>query len=50
MNINSLHVILSDQRRVTEQAKFLHSPRGKALEKSTKTIANQGEKQTKTFE
>ena len=34
----------SDQRRVTEQAKFTYSPLGKAFEKQTKTIEDQGKK------
>ena len=36
----------SDQRRVKEQRKFSYSPLGKALEKQTKTIEEQGKKQT----
>ena len=32
----------SNQRRVIEQAKFACSPLGKALEKETKTIEDQG--------
>ena len=43
-------VLLSDQRRVIEQAKFIYSPLGKALEKQRKTIEDQGEKQIKTIE
>ena len=31
-----------DQRRVIEQAKFIYSPLGKAFEKQTKTIEEQG--------
>ena len=38
-------ILLSDQRRVIEQAKFAYSPSGKALEKQTKTIEDQGKKQ-----
>ena len=35
---------------MVEQAKFTHSPLGKALEKQTKTIESQGEKQVKVIE
>ena len=38
-------IILPDQRRVIEQAKFTYSPLGKSLEKQTKTIKEQGKKQ-----
>ena len=34
-----------DQRRIIEQAKFSYSPLGKAFEKQTKTIEEQGKKQ-----
>ena len=34
----------SDQRRVIEQAKFTYSPLGRAFEKQTKTIEDQGKK------
>ena len=40
----------SDQRRAIAQAKFTYSPLGKALEKRTKTIENQGENQIKAIE
>ena len=43
-------ILPSDQRRVTEQAKFTYSPLGKALEKQTKTIEDQREKQIKENE
>ena len=43
-------VLLSDQRRVIEQAKFIYSPLGKGLKKQRKTIEDQGEKQIKTIE
>ena len=36
----------SNQPQIIEQAKFTYSPLGKAFEKQTKTIENQGEKQT----
>ena len=35
-------IIPPDQRRVIEQAKFAYSPLGKAFEKQTKTIEEQG--------
>ena len=34
-----------DQSRIIEQAKFTYSPLGKAFEKQTKTIEEQGRKQ-----
>ena len=40
-------ILPPDQRRVIEQAKFRYSPLGKLLEKQTKTIEDQGEKQIK---
>ena len=39
-----------DQRRVIDQAKFTYSPLGKSLEKQTKAIDCQGEKQMKALE
>ena len=43
-------ILLSDQRTGIEQAKFTYSPLGKALEKQTKTIEDQGKKQIKLLE
>ena len=43
-------ILPSNQRQITEQAKFAYSPLGKALEEQTKTIENQGEKQIKSIE
>ena len=40
----------SDQRQIIEQAKFTYSHLGKTLEKQTKTIEEQGEKQIKAIE
>ena len=34
----------SNQQQIIEQAKFTYSPLGKAFEKQTKTIGDQGEK------
>ena len=35
----------SNKQQIIEQAKFTYSPFGKAFEKQTKTIKDQGEKQ-----
>ena len=43
-------ILPSDQSRIIEQAKFTHSPLGKALEKQIKTIEEQGKKQVETLE
>ena len=40
-------ILPSNQQQIIEQAKFTYSPLGKAFEKQTKTIENQGEKQIK---
>ena len=40
----------SNQQQITEQAKFTYSPLGKAFEKQTKTIEDQGEKQVKSIQ
>ena len=42
-------IIPSNQQQIIQQAKFTYSPLGKAFEKQTKTIENQGEKQRKQF-
>ena len=39
-----------NQQRIIEQAKFTYSPLGKAFEKQTKTIEDQGEKQIKAIQ
>ena len=39
-----------NQRQIIEQAKFTYSPLGKAFEKQTKTIKDQGEKQIKAIQ
>ena len=39
--------ILPDQRRVIDQAKFAYSPLGKAFEKQTKRIEEQGKNKLK---
>ena len=38
-----------NQQQIIEQAKFTYSPLGKAFEKQTKTIGDQGEKQIKAI-
>ena len=43
-------ILTPDQRRVIEQAKFAYSPLGKAFEKQTKTIEEQGKKQIKAID
>ena len=43
-------ILPSNQRQITEQAKFTYSPLGKAFEKQTKTIKDQGIKQVKAIE
>ena len=40
-------ILPSNQQQIVEKAKFNYSPLGKAFEKQTKTIADQGEKQIK---
>ena len=40
-------ILPSNQQQIIEQAKFTYSPLGKAFEKQTKTIEDQGEKQFK---
>ena len=42
-------ILPSNQRQITKQAKFRYSPLGKAFEKQTKTIEDQGEKQIKAI-
>ena len=40
----------SNQQQIIEQAKFTYSPLGKAFEKQTKTIEDQGKKQIKAIQ
>ena len=42
-------ILPSNERQTIEQAKFTYSPLGKAFEKQTKTIKDQGEKQIKSI-
>ena len=48
--ITNEEILSPDQRRVIEQAKFAYSPLGKAFEKQTKTIEEQGKKQVQALE
>ena len=43
-------ILPSNQQQIIQQAKFTYSPLGKAFEKQTKTIKDQGEKQTKAIQ
>ena len=40
-------ILPSNQRQIIEQATFTYSPFGKAFEKQTKTVEDQGEQQIK---
>ena len=42
-------ILPSNQQQIIEQAKFTYSPLGKAFEKQTKTIEDQGEKQVEAL-
>ena len=43
-------ILPSNQQQIIEQATFTYSPLGKAFEKQTKTIEDQGEKQIKAIQ
>ena len=43
-------ILLSNQQQIIEQARFTYCPLGKAFEKQTKTIKDQGEKQIKEIQ
>ena len=43
-------ILPSNQKQIIEQAKFTYSPLGKAFEKQTKTIKEQGKKQVDALE
>ena len=43
-------ILPSNQKQIIEQAKFIYSPLGKSFQEQTKTIKDQGEKQTKTIQ
>ena len=48
--MNILQVKRSNQQQIIEQAKFTYSPLGKALQKQTKSIEDQGKKQIKAIQ
>ena len=43
-------ILPSNQQQIIEQVKFTYSPLGKAFEKQTKTIEDQGKKQVDALE
>ena len=43
-------ILPSNQQQIIEQAKFTYSPLGKAFEKQTKTVKDQGKKQVDALE
>ena len=43
-------ILPSNQQQIIERAKFTYSPLGKAFEKQTRTIEDQGEKQIKAIQ
>ena len=43
-------ILPSNQQQIIEQAKFTYSPLGRAFQKQTKTIEDQGEKQIKAIQ
>ena len=43
-------ILPSNQQQIIQQAKFTHSPLGKAFEKQIKTIEDQGKKQVKAIQ
>ena len=43
-------ILLFNQQKIIEQAKFTYSPLGKAFEKQIKTVEDQGEKQIKAIQ
>ena len=43
-------ILPSNQRQIVEQAKLFYSPLGKAFEKQSKTIEDQGKKQVKVIQ
>ena len=42
-------ILPSNQKQIIEQAKFTYSPFGKAFEKQTKAIKNQGKNQIRLY-
>ena len=43
-------ILSSNQQQIVQQTKFTYSPLGKAFDKQTKTIADQGKKQVDALE
>ena len=43
-------LLLYNKQQIIEQARFIHSPFGKAFEKQTKTVEDQGEKEIKAIQ
>ena len=48
--LNGEEILPSNQQQIIEQAKFTYSTLGKAFEKQTKAIKDQGQKQIKAIE
>ena len=48
--LTGVEILPSNQQQIIEQSKFTYSPLGKAFEKQTKTIEDQGEKQIKAIQ
>ena len=48
--LNYEDILSSNQQKITEQAKFTYSPLGRAFEKQTEAIEDQGEKQIKAIQ
>ena len=49
-NLTGEEILPSNQQQIIEQAKFPYSPLGKAFQKQTKTIEDQGKKQVDALE
>ena len=49
-NLTGEEILPSNQQQIIQQAKFNYSPLGKAFEKQTKTIEDQGKKQVKAIQ
>ena len=47
--LNGEEILSSNRQQIIEQAQFTYSPLGKAFEKQTKTIEDQGEKQVESL-
>ena len=48
--LNGEEILPSNQQQIIEQAKFTYSPLGKAFQKQTKTVEDQGEKKIKAIQ